>query len=108
MQVTARFEGLNLGDGMEKVQKAVADLNLPPAIRVQYGGQFEEQQKSFKDLAFVLVLAIVLVFIVLLFEFGKFRRAGRDSVFGAAFHLRRVRWRCWSPGRPSTCRRSWG
>ena len=45
---------------------------LPPGIRVQYGGQFEEQQKSFKDLAFVLVLAIVLVFIVLLFEFGNF------------------------------------
>ena len=72
VQVTARFEGLNLGDGMTKVQEAVADLNLPPTIRVEYGGQFEEQQKSFKDLAFVLVLAIVLVFIVLLFEFGKF------------------------------------
>ena len=72
VQVTARFEDLNLGDGMAKVQKAVDDLNLPPSIRVQYGGQFEEQQKSFKDLVFVLVLAIVLVFIVLLFEFGNF------------------------------------
>jgi len=39
---------------------------------VQYGGQFEEQQKSFKDLVFVLILAIVLVFMVLLFEFGNF------------------------------------
>ena len=72
VQVTARFEGINLGDGMKKVQQAVAGLNLPPAIRVQYGGQFEEQQKSFKDLAFVLFLAIVLVFTVLLFEFGGF------------------------------------
>jgi multidrug efflux pump subunit AcrB len=70
--VTARFEGMNLGDGMAKVQQAIADANLPPSIRVQYGGQFEEQQKSFKDLAFVLLLAIVLVFIVLLFEFGNF------------------------------------
>ncbi len=72
VQVTARFEGMNLGDGMKKVQQAIADMNLPPSIRVQYGGQFEEQQKSFKDLAFVLVLAVVLVFIVLLFEFGNF------------------------------------
>ena len=72
VQVTARFENLNLGDGMAKVQQAVQELNLPPGIRVQYGGQFEEQQKSFKDLAFVLVLAIVLVFTVLLFEFGGF------------------------------------
>jgi CzcA family heavy metal efflux pump len=72
VQVTARFENMNLGDGMKKVQQAIADLNLPPSIRVQYGGQFEEQQKSFKDLAFVLVLAVVLVFMVLLFEFGNF------------------------------------
>jgi CzcA family heavy metal efflux pump len=70
--VTARFEGMNLGDGMVKVQQAIAEANLPPSIRVQYGGQYEEQQKSFKDLAFVLLLAIVLVFIVLLFEFGNF------------------------------------
>jgi CzcA family heavy metal efflux pump len=72
MQVTARFEGVNLGDGMKKVQAAIDDLKVPPAIRVQYGGQYEEQQKSFKDLAAVLVLAIVLVFTVLLFEFGNF------------------------------------
>jgi multidrug efflux pump subunit AcrB len=72
VNVTARFEGLNLGDGMAKVQQAVADLNIPPSIRVQYGGQYEEQQKSFKDLAFVLVLAVLLVFMVLLFEFGNF------------------------------------
>jgi multidrug efflux pump subunit AcrB len=45
---------------------------MPPSIRVQYGGQFEEQQKSFRDLVFVLVLAIVLVFMTLLFEFGDF------------------------------------
>ncbi|HWC96623.1 MAG TPA: efflux RND transporter permease subunit, partial [Candidatus Sulfopaludibacter sp.] len=72
VQVTARFEGINLGDGMKKVQQAIADLKLPPSIRVQYGGTFEEQQKSFKDFAFVLVLAVVLVFMVLLFEFGNF------------------------------------
>ncbi len=70
--VTARFEGLNLGDGMPKVQAAIADLQLPPSIRVEYGGLYQEQQKSFKDLLFVLALAVVLVFLVLLFEFGNF------------------------------------
>ena len=72
VQVTARFEDMNLGDGMEKVQQVIDDLKVPPSIRIQYGGQYEEQQKSFKDLVFVLVLAIVLVFTVLLFEFGNF------------------------------------
>ena len=70
--VTARFEGINLGDGMNKVQEAVAGMNIPPNIRVQYGGQFQEQQKSFKDLTVVLILAVILVFTVLLFEFGNF------------------------------------
>src|SRR5207244_8206331 len=61
-----------VGEGMAKVQQAIDELKVPPSIRIQYGGQFEEQQKSFKDLVFVLVLAIVLVFTVLLFEFGNF------------------------------------
>jgi multidrug efflux pump subunit AcrB len=50
----------------------VADLKLPPGIRVEYGGTYREQQKSFRDLTIVLVLAIVLIFLVLLFEFRSF------------------------------------
>jgi CzcA family heavy metal efflux pump len=72
VQVTARFEGMNLGEGMDKVQQAVRDLHIPSSIRVAYGGQYEEQQKSFRELVVVLLLAIVLVFTVLLFEFGSF------------------------------------
>ncbi len=72
VDVTARFEGVSLGDGMAAIQKAMADANVPSSIRVEYGGQFAEQQKSFRDLVFVLALAIVLVFMVLLFEFGEF------------------------------------
>ena len=70
--VTGRLEATNLGAGIAAVKRAVADLNMPPAIRVSYGGTYEEQQKSFRDLVFVLILAIVLVFTVLLFEFGSF------------------------------------
>ncbi len=72
VQVTARFEGLNLGEGMDQVQQAVRDLHIPSNIRVAYGGQYEEQQKSFRELVVVLLLAILLVFLVLLFEFGSF------------------------------------
>jgi len=70
--VTGRFEGMSLGEGMAKVQQAVAGMNLPPEIRVVYGGLYEEQQKSFHDLLVVLALAVVLVFTVLLFEFRAF------------------------------------
>jgi CzcA family heavy metal efflux pump len=70
--VTARLEGRDLGGGVADVQKAVTDLHLPSTIRVEYGGQYEEQQRSFRDLVVVLILAVLLVFIVLLFEFGSF------------------------------------
>ena len=70
--VTARLEGVNLGAGIAAVKKTLADLNIPASIRIIYGGGYEEQQKSFRDLVVVLLLAIVLVFTVLLFEFGNF------------------------------------
>jgi multidrug efflux pump subunit AcrB len=72
VEITARLEGVDMGTGVAAVQRAVADLKLPPAIRVEYGGTYREQQKSFRDLATVLVLAIVLIFLVLLFEFRSF------------------------------------
>jgi multidrug efflux pump subunit AcrB len=70
--VTARLEGTNLGSAMADVQKTVSALHLPSSIRVEYGGTYEEQQRSFHDLVLVLILAVLLLFIVLLFEFGTF------------------------------------
>jgi len=72
VEVTGRFEGVSLGQGMQAVQKAVEDLKLPSSIRVEYGGLYEEQQKSFHDLFMVFLLALVLLFVVLLFEFRTF------------------------------------
>jgi len=70
--VTARFEGVDLGSGMPAVQKAVNGLHLPSSIRVEYGGQYQEQQRSFRELLKVLFLALLLLFAVLLFEFRTF------------------------------------
>jgi multidrug efflux pump subunit AcrB len=72
VSVTARLEGRDLGSAIAAVQKTVSDLKLPSSIRIQYGGKYEEQQKSFHDLLLVLMVAIVLVFTVLLFEFRTF------------------------------------
>jgi multidrug efflux pump subunit AcrB len=72
VEVTARLEGVDLGTGVAAVQKAISELKLPSSIRVEYGGAYKEQQKSFHDLIVVLLLALVLIFIVLLFEFRAF------------------------------------
>ena len=67
--VTARLEKRDLGSGVAAVQKVVGGLHVPSSIRIIYGGTYAEQQQSFHDLVLVLVLAVLLVFLVLLFEF---------------------------------------
>ena len=70
--VTARLEGLDMGHGIAAVKAALAKLNMPSSIRIEYGGLYKTQQQSFRDLTLVLALAIVFVFLVLLFEFKSF------------------------------------
>jgi multidrug efflux pump subunit AcrB len=70
--VSGRLEGSDLGSAMTKVRSAVEVLHLPSNVRIEYGGTYEEQQKSFRDLLRVLILALVLVFGVLLTEFRDF------------------------------------
>ena len=90
VEVTARLEGVDMGTGVAAVQKAVADLKLPPSIRVEYGGTYREQQKSFRDLArrarargrADLPRAAVRVPIV--------HAAGRDSVVGDSVDIGRL------------------
>jgi len=70
--VTARLQNMDMGTGLAKVQSAVAALHLPSSIRVVYGGTYQQQQSDFHDLVKVLLLAVVLILIVLLFEFRSF------------------------------------
>jgi multidrug efflux pump subunit AcrB len=70
--VTARLEGLDMGHGIAEVKKIIAEMHLPASIRIEYGGLYQTQQQSFRDLTMVLCMAIVFVFLVLLFEFRNF------------------------------------
>jgi len=70
--VTGRLEGTDLGTAVKEVRARVQAMHLPPSVRVEYGGTYQEQQKSFAQLARVLVMALVLVFGVLLTEFRNF------------------------------------
>ena len=70
--VTAQLQGTDLGTAVKAVQARVQAMHLPATVRVQYGGTYEEQQKSFGELLRVLLLALILVFGVLLTEFRNF------------------------------------
>lgn len=71
--VTGRLEGSDLGTAIRQIQQQlVQDVKLPPGMTVEYGGLYQEQQSSFRELALALILAVLLVFITLLIEFRSY------------------------------------
>jgi CzcA family heavy metal efflux pump len=71
--VTARIDGRDLGRTVEEIQQKLAnELPLPKGISLEYGGVYQTQQESFRGLLLVSIAAFMLVFIVLLLEFGEF------------------------------------
>ncbi|HWX24193.1 MAG TPA: efflux RND transporter permease subunit, partial [Vicinamibacteria bacterium] len=72
--VTARLSGRDLGSTIDEIRsKLRSGLQLPPGMFFQFGGLYEQQQSSFKGLLAVLLAGLVLVSVVILFEFGDVR-----------------------------------
>lgn len=55
------------------LQKQLADFKLPPGYRIEYGGEYENQQKTSRQMVVALAASIVLIFFVILFEFKTVR-----------------------------------
>ena len=70
--VTARIEGRALGSTVQDVQNAIAKLQLPASVQLEYGGLYQQQQKSSHDLTIVFASAVVLVALLLLFLYERF------------------------------------
>jgi CzcA family heavy metal efflux pump len=69
--VTARLEGRDLGSAMADVRRAIGAMVLPHGVRVEYGGLYAEQQKSFAALGLVFAAAVLLVIALLLFVYEQ-------------------------------------
>jgi CzcA family heavy metal efflux pump len=70
--VTARLEGRDLGSAMAEIRRALSTDSSIPRGTLEYGGLYQQQRESFRNLMLVLLMAITLVFTVLLLEFGSF------------------------------------
>jgi multidrug efflux pump subunit AcrB len=71
--VSARFENIDMGHGIAAIQARLAEtVKLPPTARIEFGGLYQQQQESFRNLAYVLFAALVLVYAVLMLEFRTF------------------------------------
>ena len=84
--VSGALENRDLGSVMKDIQARLSqDKSLPPGT-VEYGGHFQLQQESFRNLVVVLAAAVLLVFTVLVIEFRSFNEPVA-IVFGSVLAL---------------------
>lgn len=72
VSLTGQLSGRDLGSVKTDVLALMKKTALPAGINYTLGGQFQSQAESFHSLVQVLSLAILLVFAVMLFQFGSF------------------------------------
>ncbi|MGO8699806.1 MAG: efflux RND transporter permease subunit [Limisphaerales bacterium] len=84
--ISGRLEGRDLGSAMKEIQSKLAQANWLPTGVLQYGGLYQQQQESFRNLLFVLLMALLLVFTVLVIEFKSFYEPV-SIVFGAVLSM---------------------
>ena len=71
--VTAQLSGRDLGSAMAEIRERLPrEVALPPATEIEYGGLYQIQRESFRGLTQVLLMSILLIFIILVFEFRSF------------------------------------
>jgi len=74
--VRTNVAGRDLVGFVEDAKLAVAnDVDLPPAYYVEWGGQFENQQRAAARLAIVVPISVGLIFLLLFSTFGSVRQA---------------------------------
>ena len=63
--VTSSVVGRPSGDVVKDIQKKVDALDLPTGIEVDFQGEAKNQRESFQSLAYSLIIALVLVYMVM-------------------------------------------
>lgn len=68
--VAANVQGRDLRGVVNEIQQIVdANIDLPEGYRVEYGGQFESEEKASQMLLITAIVAILIIFLLLYFEF---------------------------------------
>ena len=75
--VEANVRGRDLGGFVKDVQERIAPLakELPAGYFVEYGGQFENQQRAMRQLSIVVPVALVLILTLLFMALGSVRNS---------------------------------
>ena len=71
VRVEANIEGA-LGDVTQQVQRRLRGVTLPPGYQIVPGGQVADQQEVFGSIFTALGIAVMLMYLILVVQFGSF------------------------------------
>lgn len=75
------IEGRDLGSTIAEAKKVVEnEVNLPKGNYMEWAGEFESKERAGKQLAFVLPISLVLILLLLYFNFGDIKNTAVASV----------------------------
>jgi HAE1 family hydrophobic/amphiphilic exporter-1 len=72
VSVQANTQGRSLGEVMADINARVEKLELPPGVTISQGGEVESQQEVFGRIFAALGIAVLLMYLILVMQFGSF------------------------------------
>lgn len=74
--VQCNIRGRDIGSVVHDIKEIINEqVDLPPGYYVEFGGEFENQQRAMRRLAIIVPLTIFLIFLMLYSSFGSIRNA---------------------------------
>jgi CzcA family heavy metal efflux pump len=75
--VSANVSNRDLRGAVNEIKEVInANVDFPEGYRIEYGGQFESEEKASQLLLITSILAVFIIFVLLFFEFKNFKLAG--------------------------------
>lgn len=71
--VSINYAGRDLGSVVEDIRSRISQISIPSDFIVMIRGDYEEQQKAFRELFVGILLAIMLVYLVMAGQFESFK-----------------------------------
>jgi HAE1 family hydrophobic/amphiphilic exporter-1 len=73
VRVRAEISGRDMGSVLADIRQQLHAIPVPTEFSLGFGGDYEDQQKSFRELLFSCVLALVLVYMVMACQYESLR-----------------------------------
>lgn len=76
VSIQTNVQGTDLNTFVNRIQEKINNsVKLPIGYRIEYGGEFKNQQRTMARLSIVVPIALAVIFMILFFTFGSIRQA---------------------------------